>query len=210
MKKKINLIFHKSKESFEKQQKENINPRYFECPRCKSIIKLMDIDIKITVFECPVCGQKNIFPLELLEIEREESHNISWLSKFNTTVCLLGLCLIITGIFFLFQPNPLNIKVSITFFIIGVICPMFLIEKNNISVKLTFGSIVLIIILFLTTGTDLEIFFILIFLGLFIMKIIIDNYIPAVLNIRMDIIISAFFIIFIILVIKRIINILSI
>jgi hypothetical protein len=36
--------------------------------------------------------------------------------------------------------------------------------------KMIFGSISFITILYLVTGTDLEIFFILIFLGLFIMK----------------------------------------
>jgi hypothetical protein len=87
---------------------------------------------------------------------------------------------------------------------------MFLIEKNNISVKITFGTVIFIILLSLATGTDLEIFLNLIFLGLLITKIVIDNYLPSSLKIRMNIIISAFFIIFIMLVIKRIINVVSI
>lgn len=210
MKKRINLIFHKSKESFERQKKENVNTRYYVCPRCKNIITLENIDIKIMEFECPICEQTNIFQLEQLEKKHGESQKISWSSKFNITAFILGLFLISTGILFLFQPSPLNIKLSITSLIIGILLPMFLIEKNTLSIKVTFGSIVLIIILFLTTGTDLEIFLILIFLGLFIMKIIIDDYIPASLTVRMNIIISAFFIIFVILVIKRIINVLSI
>jgi hypothetical protein len=210
--KKINLIFKKSKEPFEKQQKENVDSRYFECPECKNIITLENIDIEIIEFECPICGQKNIFqlPREQSEKKHKESLYVSLLLQVNHKVAIIGLFLIFTSIFLLFLPNPFTIKLSITFLIIGIILPMFFIEKNNLSVKVTFGSIALITILFLITGTDLEIFLILIFLGLFIMKIIIDNYLPTVLKLRMNIIISAFFIIFIALIVKRIINIVSV
>jgi hypothetical protein len=210
--KKINLIFQKSNELFEIQQQENENPRYYECPRCNTIITLEDIDIKITEFDCPICEQKNIFPLpeEQSEKKDKEQPYINWLLQLNTKVVIIGLFLIFTSVVLLFQPNPFTIKLGITLLTTGIILPMFLIEKNTPSIKVTLGSIMLIIILFLISGTDLELFFILIFLGLFIMKVIIDNYIPPVLKVRMNIVISAFFIIFVILIIKRIINIVSI
>jgi DNA-directed RNA polymerase subunit RPC12/RpoP len=202
------MIFDKSEEPFEKQQKQNLDSKLYECPRCNHIFKIENIDIKIMEFDCPICGQKNIFqfPLEQSEKKYGESHYISWLFQLNTNATIIGLLIIFTSIAILFRPNPFNIKLSITFLIIGIIFPMFLIEKNNISVKITFGTVLFIILLSLATGTDLEIFLNLIFLGLFITKIVIDNYLPSPLKIRMNIFLSAFFIIFITLVIKRIIN----
>lgn len=206
------MIFNKSGESFEKQQKQNLDSKLYQCPRCKHIITIENIDIKNMEFVCPNCGQKNIFilPLEQSEKKYGESLYINWLFQLNTNATIIGLLIIFTSIFLLFQPNPFNIKLSITFLIIGIIFPMLLIEKNNISVKITFGTVIFILLLSFATGTDLEIFLNLIFLGLFIMKIVIDNYLPSSLKMRMNILISAFFIIFVILVIKRIINVISI
>ena len=211
MNKKIKLIFRKSDESFEKRQKENLNQRLYECPRCSNIISVENND-KIKEFDCPICGQKNIFqsPLNQSEKKYGESQYITWLFQLNSYTVIIGLFMIFTSIFLLFQPNPLNIKLSITFLIIGIILPMFLIEKNNISMKITFGSIIFIVLLSLATGTDLEIFLILIFLGVLITKTLIDEYLPISLKIRMNIFISGYFIIFIIIIIKRIINIINI
>ena len=209
---KNKLFFKKSEESFQEQYQQESTEKIYECPRCKLIVTVEDYDEKNMGFDCPVCGQKNIFPLPLvqLEISRGKWNNINWLSNLYVTALLVGLFIIFVGAFFLLQPNSLNIKLSVTFLVIGLILPIFLIEKNALSTKVTVGSIILIIILFLVTEAELELFFILLFPSLFLMKIIIDNHIPTSLKVRMNIVILVLFIVFIAFVIKRILNLVSI
>lgn len=209
---KNKLLFKKSKESFQEQPQQELKEKIYECPRCNLIVSVEDYDEKNTGFDCPVCGQKNIFPLPLEQLEKSRGkwYNINWLSNLYVNALLVGLFIIFVGAFFLLQPNPLNIKLSVTFLIIGLILPIFLIEKNALSTKVTVGSIILIIILFLVTEADLELFFILLFPSLFLVKIIIDNHVPTSLKLRMNIVVSALFIVFIAFLIKRIINIVGI
>ena len=80
-----------------------------------------------------------------------------------------------------------------------------------ISEKITlFMAIWMVIIFFLTIDAIPEIFFILIFIGLLIVKVFTDRYTLTPLRIRINILIFLFFIIFILLITKRIISILII
>ena len=80
-----------------------------------------------------------------------------------------------------------------------------------ISEKITlFMAIWMVIIFFLTIDAIPEIFFILIFIGLLIVKIFTDRYTLTPLRIRLNILIFLFFIVFILLITKRIISILNI
>ena len=80
-----------------------------------------------------------------------------------------------------------------------------------ISEKITlFMAIWMVIIFFLTINAILEIFFILIFIGLLIVKVFTDRYTLTPLRIRLNILIFLFFIVFILLITKRIISILNI
>jgi DNA-directed RNA polymerase subunit RPC12/RpoP len=58
MNKKMNLILRKNGDSFEKQKKDNLNPRYYECSKCNGIVTLETSDLKNIELECPICGQK--------------------------------------------------------------------------------------------------------------------------------------------------------
>jgi len=76
-----------------------------------------------------------------------------------------------------------------------------------ISEKITlFIAIWMVIIFFLTIDTIPEIFFILIFIGLLIVKVFTDRYTPTPLRIRMNIFIFLFFIVFSLIIGKRIIS----
>jgi|GEM_PF-2542052 len=80
-----------------------------------------------------------------------------------------------------------------------------------ISEKITlFMAIWMVIIFFLTINAILEIFFILIFIGLLIVKVFTDRYTLTPLRIKLNILIFLFFIVFILLITKRIISILNI
>jgi len=211
--KKINWIFNQNKESLEKQQTQNINLKTYRCPRCNHIITLDNKQIQNTALHCPLCGQQNILKLPREQPEKKygESNINYWFFQLNKNAVIIGLILIFFSIFPLFISNPFSIKLNLTLLTIGIIIPLFIIEKKrNISLKITFSIIIFIILLFFITGTDIEIFLILIFLGILLTKIMIDEYLPTDLKIRMNIFISAFFIIFIIIVIKRIINVVNI
>lgn len=197
-----------------KKQTPDINPKPYRCPKCKQISIIENKDIQGAVFSCPNCGQKNIFkkPVEQQEKKHVTTQKTnSLLSQISLNAVIIGLILILISISLLFKQNSLNIKLSITLIILGIICPLFIIEKKqNISMQITLGTIIYIIILFLATGTDLEIFLILIFLGVLVTKTVIDEYIPAELKTRMNLFIIVFFAIFSIIVIQRIINLIGI
>jgi len=67
-----------------------------------------------------------------------------------------------------------------------------------------------IIILFITSGTELEIFFILILIGFVAIKEFTDRYTSVNLKRKFNIFIFAFLIIFIVIITEKIINILNI
>lgn len=212
MSKKKYKTIAKIKNPLRKKQKTKLES--FRCPKCKYIIILEKKPTENKGISCPSCGQKNIFktPLEQQEKKYEESHKTNnWLSQISFNAMIIGLILIFTSILILFIQNPFTTKLGLTLLIIGTIVPLFIIEKEKkISLKITFGTIIYIIILFSITAKDLEIFLILIFLGVLITKTVIDEYIPKSLKIRMNLFISVFFIIFIILIIKKIINLVGI
>ncbi|MCJ7570897.1 MAG: hypothetical protein MUO82_03340 [Candidatus Thermoplasmatota archaeon] len=191
----------------------NLTP--YICPKCQYIIVLENKFIQDTVISCPNCEQKNVFkiPLEKPEKKYEKSNKLkSGLSQINFNVMIIGFILTLTSIaLLLFIQNPLTNKLSLTLLLIAAILQLNIIKKEqNISIKITFVTIIYIILLFLATGTDLEIFFILIFLGILITKALINEYLPDSLRIRMNLFLSIFFIIFVISITKRIISLVNI
>ena len=76
-----------------------------------------------------------------------------------------------------------------------------------ISEKITlFMAVWMVIIFFLTIDAIFEIFFILIFIGVLIVKVFTDRFTITSLRIRMNILIFLFFIVFSLLIGKRIIS----
>ncbi|MDH7506309.1 MAG: hypothetical protein QHH15_00775 [Candidatus Thermoplasmatota archaeon] len=210
MKQKENRILAKIKKPSTKKQK--IDLEFFRCPNCKHVITIENKSTQNGALSCPICGQKNIFKRSLINQENMSLYNYKNLfSQINYNATVIGLLLALTGLFLIFMQTPYAIKLSVTILIIAVIFPLFITEKaQNISMQITFGIIFYIIFLFLLTGVELEIFLVLIFLGVLVTKTVLDEYIPRILKIRMNFFIIVFFIIFIIIITKRIISLLGI
>jgi len=118
----------------------------------------------------------------------------------------------IKGIGFLVNSIPLNIKIGFMLIIIGILIIFItkgkLISKNVRDVQITIVAIAWILLMFFITNiSDLEIFFILILIGLLLLKEITDDIISLYLKKRMNVLISAFVIGFIAIMGKTIINI---
>ncbi|MGF3553759.1 MAG: hypothetical protein ACQXXF_00565 [Thermoplasmatota archaeon] len=210
MKQKENRILAKIKKPSTKKQK--IDLEFFRCPNCKHVITIENKSTQNGALSCPICGQKNIFKSQPNQLEKtyKKSHK-NWTSEVNFNATMIGIIVTLTSIVLLFNKNPFTTKLSLTLIIIGVIFPLFITEKaQNISMQITFGIIFYIIFLFLLTGVELEIFLVLIFLGVLVTKTVLDEYIPRILKIRMNFFIIVFFIIFIIIITKRIISLLGI
>jgi hypothetical protein len=185
----------------------------FKCPSCNSIVQFNDNIIPNTVLQCPVCGQYSILksPLGLSEKKQSESDRNPLFSKLDNNAVILGLILIFFSIVSILVSSSITFKIDITLILLGLIILLFVFEKpQNFSFKLTLCFIFFIIFLFFITGTNVELFLILIFPGVAIMKILLDKYLPESLKLRMNIALSTFFIIFMIIVIKRIINVVNI
>jgi hypothetical protein len=78
-----------------------------------------------------------------------------------------------------------------------------------ISEKITLAIITWIFLaLLITPDTDLDLFFVLIFIGVLIIRALTDVFIPKTLKLRMNLIISVFLIIFVAIIGNKIITIL--
>ena len=143
---------------------------------------------------------------------------------------LIGLFLVIIGsIFYLYPTSSLITKIGVSFILMGTISFIFITEEkilliNNsskkekkhriqntnllFSEKLTFLLSILILFVFLITDTSsLELFFILIYLGLLIIKELTKDFTPTYLERKLNMFVIGFFIIFIIIIISRVMTI---
>jgi len=68
----------------------------------------------------------------------------------------------------------------------------------------------ILLVLLITQDTDLELFFVLIFIGVLIIRALADVFIPKTLKFRMNLIIYGFIIVFIVIVGNKIITILTV
>jgi hypothetical protein len=186
----------------------------YKCPRCNSIININNNDVlSNSVLLCPVCEQPNVLKLPLESSKKKQSiFNVKiLLSDLDKNAIIVGLILLFVSVISLLTSSPHHNKTTITLVILGVIIGSFVVEKKqDISLKITAGIILLILLLYLITGTEVEMFLILIFISVSIIKIILNEYLPITLKMRMNLFLSAFFVIFMYLVIKRIINVVNI
>ncbi len=211
--KKIKLQFKKDEDSGKILQAQNLNLKSFKCPQCNHIIHLNENQIQEKILECPICHQQNLLklPSETLEKKQTLPYLNGMFSQLDKNAVILGSILLFASLVSFFVSSSSSFKITLTLVIIGVIILSFVVEKQkDISLKVTIGVILFIIFLYFITGTEIEMFLILIFIGVSIMKILLDEYLPTVLKMRMNIFISAFFIIFMYFVIKRIINVINI
>ena len=208
-------IFDGTEKSLRKQQAQVKILKPFVCPNCQYIIVTENKFTHDTVVSCPNCEKKNIFKVQIEKPEKKyEKSNIlkSWFSQINFYAMIIGFILIITSIvMLLFIQNPSTIKLSLTLFLVAAILQFFIIKKEqNISIKITLFILIYITLLFLATGTDIDLFLLLIFLGILLFRALLDVYLPESLRIRMNLFLSIFFIIFVISITKRIINLVNI
>ena len=168
--------------------------------------------------------------------ETEENHKKNEKGKLyffiknpHFRINFFGLFIILMGIFFYLNPTPLNIKISLTMIFVG--CLLFIllakpfipksindsqITKNSFAIKKTkfllSEKITLLIIgwalfsFFITNDADLEMFFVLIFIGLFVIKQLTDELTTLDLKKRMSIFIIALLIICITIIAQKILT----
>ena len=128
---------------------------------------------------------------------------------------ILGIILIIIGIIFLYNPTPHHLKIGGASILIGIFM-IFIITGKTTAKGITDIQITLIItawilVMFYITGitgkANLEMFFILIFIGFLIVKELTYEFTAVHVKNRMNVFISMFIIVFIVIITKKIISI---
>ena len=160
--------------------------------------------------KCPNCGKEGtiILKVEIKGItDILKTHFLR--IQLHTPSNIIGIILVIVGIVFLFNPTYLNLKISFTMIFIGCFLVAMVSEKNipkrisisqikrNIdSIKkgrlLISEKIILAIVIwtlflfFITSDTEIEIFLILILIGILVIKEFTDKFITSHLKKRMN------------------------
>ena len=228
--KKHNAVVTESNKKFKKEEKSII------CPHCSAIVTLECKPSQRIAINCPICDNEGMVSFkseerkfEKLETEKtniqkgkEKKHadkigtRPPKIQSFVRSI-ITGLTLITIGVIFLSNPTIPNIKISFTLILIGFILIFILPEKSSfkkirlsMSDTITLTLVIWIIFLFFITGdTDLEVFFVLIFIGMLVVKELTDELITIRLKHRMDGFIYVFLITFIWIIGEKIINILN-
>jgi len=187
---------------FKKPKKEN---KIFKCPRCGFVINFVGEPSEKITIQCPNCSQKGFILFK----------KKNWEKRFLVISKIIGVIQILIGIYFLLIQTPKLEKVGITLIIIGVTIIFLITEKtfyNSVNDNyIILGTIMLILVFFFVTGkSNLELFVVMIFIGLLIIKEVTEEYTSVLFKRRMGILFLAFFLIFLAIVGKRIITILHI
>lgn len=127
---------------------------------------------------------------------------------------IIGIILIATGIIYFYNPTPLNVRIGITSILIGIFMISFITGKTTqqkiTDTQLAFIIIAWIAFIFAFTvmgHLNLELFIILIFIGLLVIKELSSGYITSYIKERLNIFVLLFIIIFILIVAKKIMDI---
>lgn len=146
---------------------------------------------------------------------------------------IIGVLFITIGILLLLNPTDLNLKLSFSMVLIGLISVILIRDKTDISTKkkskkktkksgykhITFLlsekitliiSIWILFLLLITETSNMEIFFVAIFIGLLVIKELSDEFTSKNLKYNLNIFIFAFLMVFIAIIGKKIISISSI
>lgn len=201
----------KNKKKEIKPSKRKKEERYAICPNCqtKSRITVERIPGQKIKIKCPNCNE--IYHLNEIE-EREPVNNL--LLKIPPYMIAIsgGLILIISGSILLYMSMIQNLRLGITLMIIGTFSFFFISEKKRprncllISEKITIISAIWFLIsLIITNNSDMTSFFLLIFIGFLVLMELAKSYITDILNMKMKIIVLAFFALYIMLIINTIV-----
>jgi hypothetical protein len=126
---------------------------------------------------------------------------------------IIGIILITTGIIYFYNPTSLNIRVGITSILIGIFMISLITGKTTLQ-KITDTELAFIVItsvffiLAFSVVLDLnwEVFIILIFIGLLVIKEIFSGYATPYIKERLNIFIILFIIAFILIVVNKVMN----
>lgn len=124
---------------------------------------------------------------------------------------IIGILIFSIGFILFLNSNILGINITVTFLLIGifiVLLPSKISTNDNRKDIYIIGYIIIwIILIFLVTNhLNLEILFILNFLGILVIKEITNNISSEALKLRLNIFVFLFFLLFIFIVITKIIN----
>ena len=129
----------------------------------------------------------------------------------------IGILIIVVGAIFLLNFKNLNIKIGVSLIFIGFLLIMFFnvnektIEKSFSGQEIFFlFTCWLFLSLMITYNVDADIFFIMIILGIIIMRELLFESVPGRLEKRMNLVFYGLVILFIFIILQRIINILDI
>jgi len=130
---------------------------------------------------------------------------------------LVGILLIIVGIIFLFNLTNLNIKIGTSLILIGIMLIMFFnIHEQTIKKSYTGKEVFIIFTLWLfvslliTYNIDADIFLIIVILGIIVLREFLSGSVCPRLEKRLNMLFYGLLILFILIIGKRIINILNI
>jgi len=235
---RLKFVIHPKKNETTIQQTTTVKQMTttYQCPYCDQILTLDDEIDDSTTISCPQCHKDGlIIPTANNKTLKKTNKQktlapTSWLSQPDLRAKTTGLFIIIIGFIILFYPSSTNIKISITLFFIGSLLFTLIPEKRIIastpadsrvsflkrnkliiSEKITLLIIIATVFLFLITNpADIEIFLVLLYLCLLIIKELIDEFTPLYMKRRLNIFVMIFFVIFIIIIAERIITILNI
>jgi hypothetical protein len=124
---------------------------------------------------------------------------------------IIGIIVLIIGCIFFLNSIILGFNIAVTLILIGIFI-VFLPSKKNITDNrkdiFVIGFIIIwtILVLFLTIHFNLEILFVLSFLGILIINEVTHKISSESLKLRLNIFIFSFFLLFIIIVLTKIIN----
>ena len=147
----------------------------------------------------------------------ESSPVRSYLNRsFFSPSKIVGLLLVITGIIFLYNPNDLRLKVGASMILLGLFFLLFLnvreinIQKTISNQKFTFILVIWIFLVFIITyNFEADFFFIIVIIGIFIIKNLFHEYIGKIIQKRLNFMLIFFFIVFLVIVADKILIIIN-
>ena len=129
---------------------------------------------------------------------------------------ILGMIFLIIAIFFLYVRSLLNLQTCSMFILISLAIILFTKEKKTdnkfdeiklSNIQITLVIVLLILVTFIiTNGIDFDIFIILILIELIILEEFFKKYLNPNLQMRLNIFVYIMFVLFMIIIVKKIIN----
>jgi transcription initiation factor IIE alpha subunit len=166
---------------------------------------------------------------ELAVEDNSAKNHTRWLQQPTFRARMIGVSLLLMGgMLYFYSDNSILINLGISLFLIGIISLLLISEKKFIiinssrqtkdnlipssnllfSEKMTLALSLLVFIIFFVTNTvTIEMFFILIYLGILIIKELTDELTPVHIKKRLNLLITGFFLIFIIFIANHVMSI---